>query len=183
DELQGSAGDDMLSGDDGDDAVQGGLDNDTLDGGMGADSLFGGWGDDVVNGVVDDATTEGLSDIDGADFLNGGSDNDVIIAGAKDIVTAGDGQDTIVAGDWIEEGETTEITDFDAEDDNILLVYDDDADVPDVSLQPDPETPGTMLVMMDGVAVASVTNGAELSLDDIAVMPLSMAQAAGMAPL
>ena len=36
---------------------------------------------------------------------------------------------------------------------------------------------------MDGVAVANVLNGADIAIEDIAIMPLSLAQAAGMVPI
>ena len=183
DYLQGSAGNDTVAGDDGDDAVNGGLNNDIVSGGQGHDTVSGGHGDDVINGVEDDTTTAHFDDTDGGDFLNGGSGDDVIIAGEQDTVTAGDGADTIVSGDWIEAGLATNLTDFNAKDDNVLLVYADGDNEPDISLQLDPETQGVTQIMMNGVVVANVLNGSEVSLDDIAVMPLSLAQSSGMAPL
>ena len=174
DTLFGSAGNDTVVGGDGDDAVNGSLNNDTVSGGH---------GDDVINGVEDDTTTAHLDDTDGGDFLNGGSGDDVIIAGKQDTVTAGDGADTIVSGDWIQAGLATNLIDFNAKDDNVLLVYADGDDEPEISLQLDPETQGVTQIMMNGVVVANVLNGSEVSLKDIAVMPLSLAQSSGMAPL
>ena len=183
DYLHGSAGDDALYGDDGNDAVYGGGDNDTVSGGQGHDTVSGGHGDDVINGVEDDTTTAHLDDTDSGDFLNGGSGDDVIIAGQQDSVTAGSGADTIVAGDWIEAGRAASLIDFVARDDSILLVYADGEDEPDISLEPDPETQGATQIMMNGVVVANVLNGSEVSLDDITVMPLTVAQSAGMVSL
>ncbi len=191
DTLQGSLGDDVLHGGDDDDAVHGGLDDDMLSGGLGNDSLFGGHGNDVISGIEDDSTTAALDDIDAgdsvfgetSDFLNGGAGDDLMIAGKDDYVTAGDGFDTIVTGDWITEGHATDISDFNADDDNILLVYDDEDPEPEITLQADPDETGTTHVLMNGIAVASVGNGSEISIDDIAVMPLSMAQSSGMLPL
>ena len=182
DALQGSAGNDVLDGGTGDDVVQGGLDDDTLSGGLGADSLFGGWGNDLVNGVVDNPDTAALDDTDGADFLNGGSGDDTVIAGIGDIVTAGDGADDIVLGDWIPEGGAASIVDFDGADDNILLVYDDAEETPEVTVQAAPDNPADAQVLMDGVVVANVFGGAGLAASDIVMMPLSLAQASGMAP-
>ncbi|MEL6806681.1 MAG: calcium-binding protein [Pseudomonadota bacterium] len=183
DTLQGSAGDDSVSGGAGDDAVQGGLGSDTLSGGTGSDTLFGGWGDDVVNGVEDDPDTEELDDTDGSDYLNGGGGDDVIVAGNDDVVTSGDGADTIVGGSWISDGAAMDIIDFDSADDNILLIYEDGTDVPDVSLVADPDDPDVTQVLMDGMTVANILNGADIGMDDISIMPLSLAQSAGMAPL
>ena len=183
DSLQGSLGQDVVDGGDGVDAVHGGLDADTVSGGMGADSVFGGWGNDLVNGVEDDAATAALDDIDDADFLNGGSGDDTIIAGNADIVTAGDGADDIVVGDWIEAGAAASILDFNADDDNILLVYDDAEDVPNITVQASPSDPTTAQVMMDGLAVANVFNAADLAASDVVLMPLSIAQASGIAPV
>lgn len=182
DALQGSSGNDVLDGGAGDDAVQGGLDNDTVSGGLGADSLFGGWGDDVVNGVEDDPDTAARDDIDDGDYLNGGSGDDTIIAGTGDVVTAGDGDDSIVLGDWIAEGGIASIMDFDATEDDIVMVYDDTDTPPEVTVQADPDNPTSAQIMLDGVAVAQVAGGAALAPEDIVLMPLSVAQASGMAP-
>ena len=182
DALQGSDGDDLASGGDGNDAVQGGLGSDTLSGGAGSDTLFGGWGDDLVNGVEDDPDTAAIEDTDDADYLNGGGGNDTIIAGNDDIVTSGEGADTIVGGSWITDGNAIDIVDFDAADDNILLIFEDETDIPDISLVSDPQNPEITQVFMDGFAVANILNGASISIEDISVMPLSLAQSAGMAP-
>lgn len=183
DRLIGSAGDDVTEGGDGDDVIHGGLGADSLNGGLGADTLFGGWDDDVVNGVVDtDPDDDQLEDVDAADYLNGGGGDDVIIAGRDDVVTSGEGVDTIVGGSWISDGHAMDIMDFDPEDDNILLIYDDGTDVPDISLSSDPEDPDTTRVVMNGIVVANILNGASIGLEDISVIPLSLAQSAGMAP-
>ncbi|WP_413849888.1 hypothetical protein [Tateyamaria sp.] len=145
--------------------------------------MFGGWGDDVINGVEDDPDTAEADDIDGSDYLNGGSGDDIIVAGNDDMVTSGEGADTVVGGTWIADDPAMDIVDFDSEDDNILLVYEDGTEVPDVSLLADPDDPDVTQVFMDGVAVANILNGADIGMDDISIMPLSLAQSAGMAPL
>lgn len=183
DSLQGSDGNDVVNGDEGDDAVHGGLGDDTLSGGAGADTLFGGWGNDLVNGVVDDPDTDGITDTDDADFLNGGGGDDVIIAGNDDVVTPGEGADTIITGSWITDTHAIDIIDFNAEDDSILLIYEDEDEVPDVTLAPDLDDANITQVLMDGVAVANVMNGAGITIEDISLMPLSLAQSTGMAPL
>ena len=177
DALQGSAGNDNLSGGAGADALQGGLNNDTLSGGLGADTLFGGWGDDQLNGVEDDARIDGIQDIDDADFLNGGGGDDQIIAGQNDIVTTGTGNDTVVLGDWITEGHTAQIMDFNCDEDNILLVWDDaDGEEPTVDLQPNPTNPDLIQILMNGTAVADVDAGSDIELSDIVLIAQSLAQ-------
>lgn len=183
DSLHGSDGNDMVHAGEGDDAVWGGLGSDTLIGGAGDDTLLGGWGNDVVSGVEDNRDTAELDDSDTGDLLNGGGGNDTLIAGNDDVVVAGDGTDTVVSGSWITEGHAIDIIDFDSEDDNILLVYEDEADIPSITLEADPYDPSVTQVLLDGIAVANVLYGAEISMEDVSIMPLSLAQSAGMAPL
>ncbi|MEL7166811.1 MAG: calcium-binding protein [Pseudomonadota bacterium] len=179
DSLNGSAGADVVDGGADDDVIWGGLDDDTLSGGTGADTVFGGFGDDLISGV----DTDGAADVDAGDYLNGGDGDDTIIAGNDDVVTAGSGADDIVVGDWIMQGSATDVIDFNADEDDIILVYDDAGGAPDLNLSPDPDSPDVMHVVMDGVTVAHVSGGAGLELGDVTVMPLSAAQDAGFAPL
>lgn len=182
DSLHGSAGQDVVDGSGGDDVVWGGLDDDTIAGGLGQDTLFGGFGNDLVIGVETDASVLEQNDADDGDFLNGGAGEDTLIAGNDDTVTAGDGADSIVLGDWIAQGAAVDIIDFNGDEDDIVLVYDDADGPPELTLADDPDTPGSVLVQMDGTTVAQVAGGLGLQAEDIAVMPLSVAQATGMAP-
>jgi Ca2+-binding RTX toxin-like protein len=176
DALQGSAGNDNLSGDIGSDDLQGGLDDDTLSGGLGNDSLFGGWGKDLLNGVEDNTATAGIQDIDQADFLNGGGGDDTILAGQDDIITAGAGDDTIVLGDWITEG-AAQLIDFNANEDSIILVWDDAAgDEPTIDLAPHPTDPDLTQIIMNGEAVADVDADSDIALTDIALIAQSLAK-------
>jgi Ca2+-binding RTX toxin-like protein len=184
DSVQGSAGNDLVAGGDGDDAVHGGLGNDSLSGDAGADTLFGGWGDDVLNGLALDPATQGIADTDDADFLNGGGGNDQIIAGNGDIVTAGDGEDTIIAGDWINEGSSASITNFDVTEDNLVLIWDDaEGDEPVVELAVDEQDAATLNVMMNGVTVATVDSEIGFDISDVALLPLSLVASSGLAGL
>ena len=179
DALQGSAGNDLLVGGDGADTLSGGLDDDTLSGGAGADVLFGGWGNDVLSGLMRNASG---GDDDDADFLNGGGGDDSILVGSGDIVTAGEGSDEIVLGDWLTSGTAAHITDYDVEDDSIVLVWDDSAAgsiEPQITLSVDPDTVNQTLIMMDGAVVATV-NGSDLLPGDIALIPLSTATQVGL---
>ncbi|MFG6512844.1 calcium-binding protein [Sulfitobacter sp. 1A15333] len=174
DALQGAAGDDLLEGDAGNDALQGGLGDDALRGGAGMDTLFGGWGDDTLTGADDQQSP---------DFLNGGGGDDLIIAGAGDVVTSGDGTDQIALGDWIGQGGAAQITDYHAADDSLLFVWDDSSAggaEPPLSILPDPEDAGQTLVLLDDIIVARVA-GDSITLDDIALIPLSAAFDLGLA--
>lgn len=175
DTLQGSAGDDVLLGGAGDDALHGGLDNDTLDGGAGEDTLFGGWGNDLLIGANDNS----------ADFLNGGQENDTIIAGDDDIITSGSGADQLVLGDWISEGHSVQVVDFASQEDDLLLIWDDSLESttePEIGLNIDPDTPDETQILMGDMIVARIGDGLLITMQDIALMPLSSAVNAGLTP-
>ncbi len=179
DALQGSAGDDMLDGGEGNDTLHGGLDNDTLIGGAGSDVLFGGWGNDILSGLMRDAAG---SDTDDTDFLNGGGGKDSIVAGSGDIVTAGAGNDEIVLGDWLSSGDAAQIMNYAAEDDSIVLVWDDSSSAsvePQITLNTEPNVDDQTLVMLNGTLVATV-NGTDLLPSDIALVLLSSATQLGL---
>jgi len=183
DALQGSAGDDQLFGGVGNDALQGGLDDDALSGGAGEDTLFGGWGDDTLIGIVNGGITGDISDTDDGDFLNGGGGDDLILAGCNDIVTAGDGADDIVLGDWITGGNAAQVMDYVAEDDALMLVWDDrvEGSVPPViSVVPDPENDGQMQILMGDTVIARVVGNTSLAAADISLVALSSAFSAGL---
>ncbi|MEP3020854.1 MAG: calcium-binding protein [Sulfitobacter sp.] len=174
DALQGSAGDDVLNGEAGSDALQGGLGDDALRGGAGEDTLFGGWGDDTLTGA---------DDLQSRDYLNGGGGDDLIVAGAGDVVTSGEGTDQIALGDWIGQGGAAQITDYHAEDDSLLFVWDDSSATgaePPLSILPDPDDAGQTLVLLDDIIVARVV-GDSVTMDDIALIPLSAAFDLGLA--
>lgn len=183
DSLQGSMGNDQLFGDAGDDALQGGQGDDTLDGGAGQDTLFGGWGNDTLSGIVDDPNALGIQDTDIGDNLNGGGDDDVILTGKDDTVNGGDGADLIVMGDWIDEGHAAQIVEFVPGDDTLLFVWDDsdvDSEAPEISIEPDPDNPGHLIIMMGDVIVANVAGQTPLDVAEISVIPLSSAFASGL---
>jgi hypothetical protein len=121
--------------------------------------------DDILSGTV------------GEDALDGGAGDDQIIAGQNDIVTTGTGNDTVVLGDWITEGHTAQIMDFNCEEDNILLVWDDaNGEEPTVDLQPNPTNPNLIQILMNGTAVADVDAGSDIELSDIVLIAQSLAQ-------
>ncbi|WP_223631894.1 calcium-binding protein [Rhodobacter sp. TJ_12] len=157
DRLEGGAGNDSLSGNDG---------ADTLTGGLGMDELFGGTGDDVLIGVVADETT-GSPDADGLDFLNGGEGADTLIVGAGDWASGGEEGDVFALGDWIAPEEPATIADYDATQDQIVVVYEPGSDVmPKLTLEP-AETDGNLWICLDGMRLAEVVDAGTLQLSDL----------------
>jgi Ca2+-binding RTX toxin-like protein len=133
-------------GGDGDDLLQGGAGQDTLDGGVGNDTLDGG------QGVPD--------------FLNGGDGDDDLALSGGDFAHGGTGSDTFSLLDWVAEGGVSTISDYDPQEDAIVLVYDATQTLsPDVSLETDDG--GDVTILVDGDPVAVVAGGAGLTLADI----------------
>lgn len=168
DELSGGGGNDNLSGGDDPDALWGGQGEDTLygddsddilDGGDGADLLIGGTGDDILNGAEDDE--------DSADTLNGGAGDDTILAGVGDQVSGGQGADTTVLNSDLD-GQA-QILDFESGQDTLVVLYDSNSDMPNISISQDPETADQWLVQADGVTVANVAGDAP-TLADISLI-------------
>ncbi len=96
DELEGTAGDDVIFGRGGDDEIEGGRGDDTLYGGKGDDEIEGGRGDDTLYGGKGDDTLAGGQ---GEDILLGGSGDDTLIGGAgADTLEGGKGDDTLQGG-------------------------------------------------------------------------------------
>lgn len=167
DTLHGGMGNDNLSGGEGDDAVHGGIGDDTLGGDNGQDTLFGGSGDDVIMGV---SPEDGSVDAD-VDYLNGGDGDDQIIAGGADIVTAGDGADTVIFGDWITNAPPAGMTDYNAAEDQLIMVWDLQAfPSRDVEVVADDAVAGLSHILVDGVEIASITGDQILSTNDIVLV-------------
>jgi hypothetical protein len=88
-----------------------------------------------------------------------------------------------VLGDWLASGESAQIMDYVAEEDNLVLVWDDsaaDSIEPQITVTSDPDTADQTLIWMDGTIVATV-NGSNLMPSDIALIPLSTATQVGLA--
>lgn len=159
----------------GDDALHGGLGNDQLVGGTGEDTLFGSFGNDVITGHEADADGT-LRDDDTRDFVNGGAGDDTLVGGNGDILSGGDGADRFVV-DITGSDDTAEpdpvsmrLTDYDAEEDQLMLLTDLDQDTgtePDIQIVQDDETPGLNHIIINGQEVASVMGGTDLQAEDI----------------
>lgn len=188
DSLWGDLGDDWLTGEDGNDRLAGCEGDDTADGGAGQDSVLGGTGDDSLAGQAGDDLVDGgegndwLSGGDGADalegsagndtlmngdddsvdFLNGGQGDDSLHLGTGDYGNGGQGADLFTLQDFAPGAPLVQITDFDPAEDGLVVVY-------DAALHPDPQLTvnsggGSTFLLLDGVPLASLTNGAALDL-------------------
>lgn len=173
DELQGGLGDDALDGGAGADALFGREGSDSLIGGLGADTLFGGWDNDVLVGAV--ANAEG-TDVDDVDFLNGGDGDDTILAGAGDVVSGGTGADTLVLGEWIV-GDAAELWDYDPNEDQIVIVYDDaDADAdPHMEIRVSADDARWTEIVVDGAVLGIVPTADAPTADQIVLVGESLA--------
>lgn len=167
DTLHGEAGNDTLAGGAGSDSVMGHDGDDHLSGGAGDDTLFGGSGDDVLTGVAPDGTTPEQDQ----DYLNAGSGDDEITLGAGDIATGGTGADSFILRDWLDADHQGQIVDFNTAEDNLVLLYDDDGAVPDVTIEKDPDAQNLHRVLLGGEVIANVTSDAALTLAHITLIP------------
>ncbi|MGC1506661.1 MAG: calcium-binding protein [Sulfitobacter sp.] len=129
--INGGRGNDALRGGEGDDRLNGGDDDDVLIAGVGADLLYGDEGNDRITGFQEvSVSTTYLNLEDGAaDTLNGGTGSDTITANDGDIVTGGADADVIRALGLGQTGQDRVIiTDFDPDEDVLMLVGADGAD-------------------------------------------------------
>ncbi|NEX46787.1 calcium-binding protein [Pseudotabrizicola algicola] len=176
DHLAGCEGDDSLTGGGGADTLLGGEGQDTLDGGMGRDWLAGGAGHDLLTGGGGQDTLDGGTGDDtlrggfdtrsdaAADFLNGGAGDDTLWTGPGDIATGGEGADHFHLQDFAPGLPLAQITDYNPDEDEILVLY-------DAALHPQPsltavpvEGTADMTLALDGVAVALIRDAAGLDL-------------------
>ena len=178
DSLSGASGHDVLYGDAGADTVLGGEGNDLLFGGDGADWLAGGYGNDMLAGGAGGDILDGgagddwLSGLDGdaddlaTDYLNGGAGNDTLVLGAGDHASGGEGEDDFVLKDWLTEGGVAHISDYEADRDQLIIMYDPIAH-PDPVLSLEMSADGARsTILLDGAPVATV-QGSPVQLADI----------------
>ena len=140
--LLGRPGHDVLSGGAGDDDMRGGLGNDYLNGDSGDDSIKGGSGNDTLVGYDIFGDTpyvrenfllftdeEAVAwpeyqepDAPEANTLVGEEGNDALFLGAGDVASGGADQDAFFIYEWANaEGNAPEITDFNDEEDVLIL--------------------------------------------------------------
>lgn len=175
DVLQGGLGEDVLDGGTGNDALHGREGADLLRGGRGIDTLFGGWGDDFLVGVTRDA--EG-TDLDAGDFLNGGDGADTIIVGSGDLVHGGEGADSLILGDWMT-GLASELVDFDAVEDQLVIVFDDGPGTPDPELEIRVSADNSEVteIVLNGQVLTTLPTSDAPTLDGLVLVGESMADA------
>jgi len=172
--LIGGDGADSLEGGDGADRLMGGGDDDVLSGGDGEDVLNGSSGNDLLYGVSNTRDAAELTDDFARDYLNGSTGDDQLVIGAGDNANGGTGADTFITGDWGIGGAASVIEDFDAAEDALVVVYDDEAHpAPTLGLHADPDNPDTTILTLDGVAVAELLDPAGLDLDQVSLVPAS----------
>lgn len=161
DDLNGGMGADRLWGEDGRDALQGGQGNDQALGGEGEDTVEGGDGNDRLWGGNLNADDREM------DFLNGGTGDDVLHLGAADYGNGGEGADRFELSDIAIGDPVAQITDFDPDEDKLVLLYDAETHAdPEVSVVTE-EGSADATVVLDGVPVARVMGGAGLSAADV----------------
>ncbi|MDB5660961.1 MAG: hypothetical protein JWS10_3576 [Cypionkella sp.] len=155
----GGEGEDNLHGDTGNDALDGGYGNDILAGGAGSDTLDGGAGNDTIWGQTEADPDHSL------DQLNGGDGDDTLMLGAGDYGNGGDGADAFHLLDISANDPPMQITDFNPHEDALVVMY-------DAAVHPDPQltmetSPSGTLLLLDGVALASLHSVANLDLGSI----------------
>lgn len=97
---------------------------------------------------------------------------------AEDSMIEDDTAEDMDASDQVEE--TTTIDDFDPDQDTLLFVWDDSegADAaPEVAIETDPDDPSRLQVLLGDALIAKVSGKVSLAQADVALMPLSSAQA------
>ncbi|WP_050526909.1 calcium-binding protein [Pseudorhodobacter aquimaris] len=167
DTLLGGSGSDMLKGGDGDDWLAGGFDDDALFGDEGADTLDGNDGNDTLWGV----DAENPNDSLGTDFLNGGAGDDTLMIGAGDWAHGGEGEDSFALNSWLGSDNLAHILDYKPSEDEIVVLYDAEAHPdPHVELLTDEDSEDAT-IMLDGVPLAVIANGANLTIDALKLTP------------
>jgi Ca2+-binding RTX toxin-like protein len=181
DSLASGGGDGWLDGGAGDDTLTGGADRDTLLGGDGDDTLEGGFGDDLLvagagrdllmGGAGNDTLVARDDDGDGddGDFVNGGDGDDVLVLGSGDIASGGNGGDGFLLGDWIDAENPAVISDFDPDEDRLMIAHDPAGSAPEISTAYDAES-GGLRVLLDGRPVAFLVGVESLDADAVSLV-------------
>lgn len=100
----------------------------------------------------------------------------------EDVATT---EELVLVGDWIASGPGSEVFDYEANSESLLLVWDDmatAAEEPQVDVSADPYDDEVMHVMMNNKSVAEVYGDPELTAADVTLIPLSSALIVGLEP-
>jgi len=165
----------------GDDVVRAerGAGADFVDGGAGNDSLTGSGG--MLEGFDDD--DEGPGGVEyyrmiETDTLIGGAGDDVLVSKDGAVLTGGPGADTFgidhdATPEGVEPLPATQVTDFDAGEDLIVVALAPDQEADDLSVAVWDDGQGADIVV-DGIVIANVMGGQSLTASDIRVVDRSI---------
>lgn len=150
DQIIGGGGDDLISGFAGNDFLAGDDGSDTIDSDTGNDTIYAGDGNDLLR--VEGAYNE----------LFGNAGDDILWTTTSAVKTGGEGSDYFLAGE-----DLSLVTDFDPDEDTIVVPFSEAGDADGFSFGTDPDT-GDAVLMNNGTPVmqfAGISAG-DLSLDD-----------------
>lgn len=176
--ISGTGGDEQeIHGGDGDDRLSGGLNH-----GAEGDSLNGGSGDDILTALGASSAVYthgegGTETIQNQTQMRGDQGNDTLISTNSNILTGGEGSDLFALSQShyhsTLEVEPTEITDYNPEEDQIMIegAYLKDGEA--LSIVTWDDGTGADIVVGD-LVIANVTGGQDLSADDIIISSLSL---------
>ena len=133
-----------MVGNDLDNAIVGSERSDHLIGLGGEDLLQGGLGDDILDGRSGESFPM-------QDVLRGGSGDDLLVGGESDALHGGLGSDIFFLDASQEISQPATISDFSMFEDSILIGYDSDEEIPDISLEA--EGNNTQLFVGDKVTI------------------------------
>ncbi|MCV3270246.1 hypothetical protein [Roseobacter sinensis] len=138
-----------------------------------------GWGDAVLNEVMADIESAAEHQPEMAPFVTG---TDLLDTPEAQMDDAAAPLDQLLS-DWIAERVGADILDYEADNDSLMVVWDDTDPMtaePHVDVLSDPEHPDVMYVSMNGETVAEVYGDSGLSVADLTLIPLSSAMAVGL---
>jgi len=109
------------------------------------------------------------------EIVEGTAANEEIDVTALDFVTGGGGADVFTLEAGVGIGEQAEIADFDPENDQLIVLWDDSEGevAPELSLGTVEGAPDLAQVLLDGVVVAHVSGAGALAAEDIELVPAS----------
>jgi hypothetical protein len=129
-----------------------------------------------------DAKSKTKEDDDGPDKIEGGSGedddrlaygcgDDALLIGAGDYAHGGEVANRFAIGDWVNDGDIAHISDYNPDEDDIVVLYDATAH-PDRHIELISEDgSGDATLFLDGIPLAIITNGAGLSVDALKLVP------------
>ena len=117
-----------------------------------------------VGDLVPEAASPLIVDDGAADVLDGGRGDDLLFVGKGDNAGGGAGTDTfyLLGGDLLD---PAEITDYSEEDEDLVYVYDEGADAPEIAFVDNGD--GTQTMTADGETVALIQSSLTLTADNV----------------